>query len=102
MVSRIQAIHFNADAKLVGFIEHKLNELDHYIKNVKINSADVILKLENSGSIKEKVVELVVNLSGIPLIIKTTGKKFEEAFRKAYSQLKRQILRYKEIKQNKH
>ena len=96
MKTTIQSLHFDADIKLLQFIESKLNHLDQYLVNIHPNSTEVILKIEHSGSIKEKVVELLVSLPGLPITIKATGKKFEEAFRKAYIQLKRIILKYKE------
>ncbi|MEP7197845.1 MAG: HPF/RaiA family ribosome-associated protein [Saprospiraceae bacterium] len=102
MVSRIQSIHFDADLKLLSFIESKLNTLDHYIAGFAVSSMDVILKLENSGKLKEKVVELNLTLAGLPIAIRSKAKKFEDAFRKAYQQLKRAVIRYKDKLQSKH
>lgn len=102
MVSRIQSIHFDADTKLILFIETKLNELDHYLSSLNSGAAEVILKLERKGLIKEKLVELIIRIAGVPITVKAKGKKFEDAFIKAYHTMKRTILKQKEKLQDKH
>ena len=51
-----QSVHFSADSKLLAFIERKLSKLDQFFD--RIVSAKVILKLENSGRVKDKVAEV--------------------------------------------
>ena len=102
MVSRIQSIHFDANTKLIQFIETKLNELDHYLSSLNSGVAKVILKLEPGGVIKEKFVELIIRIAGIPITVKAKGKKFEDAFIKAYHTMKRTIIKHKEKLQTKH
>lgn len=103
MVARIQSIHFNADSKLIQFIENKLNELDHYLTSINTTAhAEVILKLEPKGIIKEKMVELMIRIAGIPFNVKAKGKKFEDAFVKAFHTLKRSLIKHKDKIQSKH
>ncbi|NOT38596.1 MAG: HPF/RaiA family ribosome-associated protein [Saprospiraceae bacterium] len=101
MIARIQSIHFDADVRLIQLIENKMNELDHYLSSLKAGQAEVILRLEPVGEVQEKLVELNIRVSGVPIIVKSTGKKFEEAFLKAFKTLKRSILKLKERIQNK-
>jgi len=89
-----QAVHFSADAKLIDFIEKKMSKLDHYFDRVL--DVSVILKLENSGQIKDKVAEIKLKLPGGMLFVKEEAKSFEESIDRASATLKRQIIKYKE------
>lgn len=89
-----QSVHFSADAKLLSFIEKKLSKLDHFFD--RIVSANVTLKLENSGQVKDKVAEIRINIPGAVLYVKEINKSFEASIDSAISSLKRQILKYKE------
>ena len=95
-----RAIHFKADQKLLEFIERKLAKLEQFFS--KIIEADVFLQLENnSGKIKEKVTEIRLKVPGNTLIVKNSGKSFEEAFDQAIAVMKRNLKRYKEKKRGK-
>ncbi|MDZ7879695.1 MAG: ribosome-associated translation inhibitor RaiA [Saprospiraceae bacterium] len=89
-----EAIHFSADVKLLSTIENKLQKLDNFFD--KIIEAKVILKLENSGSIREKIAEVKLNLPNGVIFIKETSKTFEAALDKAMVSLKRQLVKHKE------
>ena len=89
-----QSVHFSADAKLISFIEKKLNKLDQFFD--RIVSANVTLKLENSGQVKDKVAEVKINIPGTILYAKETSKTFEASIDSSISSLKRQVLKYKE------
>ncbi len=91
---RTQAIHFNADQRLVDHIEQNLEKLNKYFD--KIISVDVKLKLENSGQVQDKIVEVIVRVPGHTLIAQAEDKKFETAYDKVAGNLKRQILKLKE------
>jgi putative sigma-54 modulation protein len=86
--------HFQADQKLLEFIERKLGKLDTYYD--RIIDARVSLKLENSGQVKDKVAEVRLAVPGDVLVAKDTEKTFEAAIDKITDVLKRQIIRYKE------
>ena len=88
-----QAIHFSADKKLVSFTEKKLDKLNLFFD--KIIAADVILKLENSGQIKDKIVEIKLKIPGTILFVKESSKTFEESVDNAISSLKKQLVKYK-------
>lgn len=89
-----EAVHFTADNKLIEFIEKKLSKLDQYFD--RIQEARVSLKLENSGQIKDKKVEVRLSVPGDTLVAKDSGKTFEAATDQAAKALKRQLIRYKE------
>ncbi|MFN8280851.1 MAG: HPF/RaiA family ribosome-associated protein [Saprospiraceae bacterium] len=102
MLTRIQSIHFDADTKLIQTIEGKIGQLAHYGSKLKLDAADVILRLENTRAIRTKIVEINLNIPGKPVRVTASGKAFEESFNKAFTQLKRQLIRQKEIIQDKH
>jgi putative sigma-54 modulation protein len=94
MEIRLQSIHFDADVKLVEFIEKKLNKLETFYD--QIISADVMLKLENNGQVKDKIFEVKLNVPGNTILSKETCKTFEEAVDLGTEALRRQIVKFKE------
>lgn len=94
-----EAIHFSADVKLLSTIESKMQKLEHFFD--KIVEAKVILKLENSGQIREKIAEIKLHLPNGIIFIKETSRTFEAALDKAMVSLKRQLVRFKEKSNSK-
>ena len=94
-----QALHFSADKKLLMFIEKKLGKLTQLFD--RIIDADVILKLENSGQVRDKVAEVKITLPGTVLYVKESNKSFEASIDSATMTLKRQLIKYKERTSNK-
>ncbi len=94
MKTIIESHHFTADGKLTDFIAKKMDKLDKY--SDQIQSADVKLKLENTGQIRDKVVEVIMHIPGTTLFAKATDKTFETSVDQCVDVLKRQIIKYKE------
>lgn len=94
MKVRTEAIQFNADNKLVDFIEEKLEKLDRFFD--RILQADVILRLENTGQVKDKVTEIRLQLPGETLVASASNKSFEASASEVVEILKRQLKRHKE------
>jgi len=95
MVVYTEAVQFKVDTKLVDFIEKKLSKVDQFFD--RIINARVVLKLENSGQVREKIAEVRINVPGETLIAKVANhKSFEAAVELAVDSLKRQIIKYKE------
>ena len=94
-----QSLHFSADKNLILFIEKKLGKLNQFFD--RIIDADVILKLENSGQVKDKIAEVKITLPGSVLYVKESNKSFEASIDSATSTLKRQLIKYKERKLKK-
>lgn len=94
MKVHIESVHFSADQKLVDYIEKKLSKLDNFFD--RIVDARVSLKLENSGQVKDKIVEVRLGVPGDVLIAKDTEQTFEAATDKVTEALRRQLIKYKE------
>jgi len=89
-----EAVQFKADRKLIEFIEKKVGKMDQYFD--RIIEAHVVLKLENSGQVKDKIAEVRLNVPGDIIIAKESSKTFEASIDQAIDALKRQLIKYKE------
>ncbi|WP_462266520.1 ribosome hibernation-promoting factor, HPF/YfiA family [Mucilaginibacter sp.] len=90
----VQSIHFDADQKLLDFIQKKANKLDLYYD--KIISGEVYLKVENVEDEANKKAEIKINLPGTQLFAKHQCKTFEECIDMALEGLRKQISKYKQ------
>ena len=91
----IQTVHFDADSKLVSYIEKKLPKLQQFHDG--IIKVDVYLKLDNIvHAIKDKVAEIKVHIPRHEFFVKQSSKSFEESFDTALDSLITQIKRRKE------
>lgn len=94
MKIRIQSIHFNADQKLLDFIQKKADKLDQYFD--QIISGEIYLRLENTEDEANKITEIRLNIPGNDLFAKLQCKSFEEGTDKAIESLRKQIEKHKE------
>jgi putative sigma-54 modulation protein len=91
----IQTVHFNADTKLVNYIEKKTEKLTQF--HERITKVDVYLKLDNVvHTIKDKIAEIKVHIPGYDFFVKQSSKSFEESFDNALDSLINQIKRKKD------
>lgn len=91
---KIESIHFDADQKLLDFINKKFGKLEQYYD--RIMYIEVTLKLENSGQVRDKVVEVKVDVPGELIVCKGINKSFEAAVDEVVDVAKRQLIRHKE------
>ena len=91
----IQTVHFDADSKLVIYIEKKISKLAQF--HDRITNVDVYLKLDNIvHNIKDKVVEIKVMIPRHEFFVKQSSKSFEESFDEALDAVISQIKRKKD------
>lgn len=90
----VQAIHFSADKKLIDFIQKKANKLEQFSDN--IISAEVYLKLENTGEEANKITEIKLLAPGNQLFASHQCKTFEEGTDLAIESLRKQIQKQKQ------
>ena len=92
---KIQTVRFNADEKLVDYINQKLQKLQVF--HDRIVKVDVFLKLDNVvHTIKDKIAEIRVHVPRHNFFAKTTSKSFEESFDDALDSLLIQIKKKKQ------
>ncbi|MES2836702.1 MAG: ribosome-associated translation inhibitor RaiA [Bacteroidota bacterium] len=94
MKVNIQSIHFDADVKLINFIEEKVAKLAHFHEGITGN--EVFLRLDKSSDAENKIVEIKIHIPGNDLFAKKQCKSFEEATDLAVDALKIQVKKHKE------
>ena len=91
----IQTVHFDADSKLISYIEKKVSKIFQY--HDRITKVDVFLKLDNVvHNIKDKIAEIKVHIPKCDIFVKHSSKSFEESFDVALDSMIMQIKRKKE------
>lgn len=90
----VQSIHFDADSKLLEFIQKKVDKLDHYFD--QIIRGDIYLKLDQPEKEVNKVCEIKLAIPGNDLFCKEHARTFEAATDLAVECLKLQINKHKE------
>lgn len=90
----VQSIHFDADSKLLEFIQKKADKLDHYFD--QIIRGDIYLKLDHPEKDANKICEIKLAIPGNDLFCKEHGRTFEAATDLAVECIKSQIHKHKE------
>ena len=95
----VHLIHFDADQKLVSFINEKVNNLEHFSENIV--SSEVFLRIDKSSSNDNKIAEIKLMVPGKELFAKKRCKSFEEATDSACEAIRKQIRKHKaKVRQN--
>jgi len=89
-----QSVNFNADQKLIDFIQKRMDKLELFYD--KVISTDVYLKVENTSDKENKIFEAKVQVPGDSLVVKKQCKSFEECVDLAVASLERQLKKRKE------
>ena len=93
---QIHSVRFDADKKLVDFVQQKLDKLTQYGEDIV--NAEVYLRLDKDQERENKISEIKLDLPGGPLFSKKQSKTFEEATDDAINALKKQITKHKQKK----
>jgi putative sigma-54 modulation protein len=91
---KISSVHFDADKKLLEFIDKKVNKLVKFYED--IIGAEVTLRLENGQALDNKVAEIKLLIPGNDLFAKKQSKSFEESTDIVIEALRQQIVKHKE------
>lgn len=94
MKVNMQSVNFNADKKLIDFIQKRMDKLDLFYD--KVIQSDVYLKVENTSDKQNKIFEAKVTVPGDSFVVKKQCKTFEEGTDMAVSSLERQLKKRKE------
>jgi putative sigma-54 modulation protein len=91
----IQTVRFDADAKLIEYVNKKLEKLNTF--HDRIIKVNVFLKLDNVvHNIKDKIAEIRVHVPRHEFFVKSTSKSFEESFDSAFDSIVTQVKRKKQ------
>ena len=90
MEVKINSVHFNADEKLVDFVNKKVNKLDTFFDG--IIKAEVTLKVAKPEAANNKVAELKLSIPAKDyLFAKKQADSFEEATDLSIDAIKKQL-----------
>ena len=92
MKIKVQSIHFDADQKLVTYVQKKMDKLETFYDRTV--DGEVFLRLNNEG-IDNKTVEIKLNVPGTQLFVKEQARTFEAATEQATEALKNQLAKFK-------
>ena len=92
MKIKVQSIHFDADQKLVNYVQKKMDKLETFYDRAV--DGEVFLRLNNEGA-DNKTVEIKLNVPGSQLFAKEQGRSFEAATEQATEALKNQLSKFK-------
>lgn len=93
MSAKVHSVHFDADIKLINFINEKVGKLSLFFDNIV--SKEVFLRIDKSEDKANKVAEVRLLLPGKELFAKKQSRTFEEATDLAVEALRRQVRKYK-------
>ncbi len=90
---QIHSVRFDADKKLIDFVNQKISKLNQFSEDIV--SVEVFLRLDNDSEKENKIAEVKIEYPKGPLFAKKQSKSFEEAIDMVIDALKKQITRQK-------
>lgn len=94
MEIRVQSLKFDADQKLLDFVEKKVSKLGRF--DEAITDVEVVLSLLEKPD--NKNVKIQVHVPGGSQVIERNAKSFEEAVNESVDAMKEKLTRNKEKK----
>ena len=91
---KIQSVKFDADKKLVDFIQGKMDKMDRFVENAL--NAVVTLRIDKDDEQGNKVAGVKIEVAGGELLAERRCKTFDEAVDLCLDAIKKQIDKYKE------
>lgn len=90
---KIQSVKFDADKKLVDFVNSKVSKLGKFAEDAV--GAEVIMKVDKDNDRGNKVVTIILAVPGDELVADYRSTTFEEAVDESVEALKKQIEKHK-------
>ncbi|MDD5951019.1 MAG: HPF/RaiA family ribosome-associated protein [Bacteroidales bacterium] len=89
---KIKSLKFDADQKLIAFVEKKVSKLEKFFDGLE--TVEVVLSLLQEPD--NKKVKIMTHVPGQELVIERNAKTFEDAVTEAADAMKEKITRFKE------
>jgi putative sigma-54 modulation protein len=90
----MHSIRFDADEKLIQFIQKKADKLDTFFD--RIIDGEVFMRLDKDNNMENKIIEIKLNIPKNQLFVKERAKTFEAASDQAIEALRKQIIKHKD------
>ena len=91
---KIHSIHFDADQKLLDYINDKVSKLSLFFDHIIVG--EVFLRLDRSSEKENKITEIKILIPGKELFAKKQCRSFEESADLVVEALRKQIVKHKE------
>lgn len=92
MEINVQSVKFDADEKLLNFVDKKFQKLEKF--DAELTSVDVVLSLLPDH--ENKNVKVKVNIPGNTIVVEKNAKTFEDAIVDCADILKEKLVKLKE------
>ena len=94
MKLQMHSIRFDADHKLLSFIQKKADKLDRFFD--RIIDGEVFMRLDKDDNMENKIIEIKLNIPKNQLFAKERARTFEAASDLAIDALRKQIVKHKD------
>lgn len=94
MKLQMHSIRFDADQKLIDFVQKKADKLDKFFD--RIIDGEVFMRLDKDNNMENKIIEIKLNMPRNQIFAKERSRTFEAAADLAIEALKKQIVKHKE------
>lgn len=94
MKLQMHSIRFDADQKLLDFIQKKVDKLETFYD--RFIDGEIFLKIDKADTNENKIVEVKLNVPGSQLFAKGQSTSFEAAADLAVEAIRRQISKLKD------
>jgi putative sigma-54 modulation protein len=91
---KIQSVRFDADKKLLDFIDEKVKKLEKFYDGIV--GAEITLRIDKDQEKESKIAEIRLEIPGNDSFAKKQTKTFEESIDECVDALKRQLTKQKE------
>jgi putative sigma-54 modulation protein len=98
MKLQVHSIHFDADQKLINYIQKKVDKLETFYD--RLVDGEVFLRLNNEGT-ENKTVEIKIKVPGAQMFAVEKARSFEAATDLATDALRMQLKKFKAKIRNK-
>lgn len=96
MQMQIHSIHFDADTRLLEFVQNKIEKLNTF--HDQIISCEVFLRVEKSDDRENKVSEVKIHVPGADFFAKRKALSFEAGIDEVVEAIRRQIRKQKSLR----
>ena len=90
---QIQSVKFDADQRLIEFVQNKMDKLERFAERAM--GAEVIIKLDKDHDRGNKIATMTLHMPGEDMVAEGQAKSFEEAVDEGIDALKRQLEKFK-------
>ena len=93
MQVQIHSVHFDADQRLLEFIQEKLDKLNTF--HDQIMTCEVFLRIEKNDQRDNKLCDVKLHAPGVDFFAKRRAASFEASLDEVAKALRRQIRKHK-------